>query len=128
MAPSASVKAPVHQAPASSGANTSHKGKNSSWGIILIVGAGTLIIAVMFVIVICCCSSRKKLEPSLKDPGMMSIPGFLPCTLTAVAFVASCYVSTLKFNFEQIIENKCVSLCELLFIALYVEFDTMHKS
>ncbi|KAJ8440855.1 hypothetical protein Cgig2_000743 [Carnegiea gigantea] len=68
LAPSASVKAPVHQAPASSGANTSHKGKNSSWGIILIVGAGTLIIAVMFVIVICCCSSRKKLEPSLKDP------------------------------------------------------------
>lgn len=68
LAPSASVKAPVHQAPASSGANTSHQGKNSSWGIILIVGAGTLIIVVMFVIVICCCSSRKKLEPSLKDP------------------------------------------------------------
>jgi len=86
LAPSASVKAPVHPAPASSGANTSHKG-NSSLGVIVIVGAGTLIIAVMLIIVICCCSSRKKPETSLKDPGMMSICGFLPCILIAVAFL-----------------------------------------
>lgn len=61
-------KAPPHQASSSTTSGGSNKGKNSSFILVLSIGAGVMIITIIFVVVICSCSSHKKPKPSLKDP------------------------------------------------------------